>query len=68
MITYHVWYVGDDMMALTSFPGLSYILWFMFTIVHGSRSVVEDREDLGTLIMRMMSGGCEVDTVGGAVK
>ena len=29
--------------------------------------MVEDREGLGTLIMRMMSGGCEVDTVGGAV-
>ena len=54
IITYHVWYVGDDMIALTLFPGLSCILWFMFTIIHGSRSVIEDREGLGALIMRMM--------------
>ena len=63
IIPYHVWYVGDDMMASTSFPGLSCIPWFMLTTIHGSRSVVEDRELL--FIMRMISG-CEVDTVGDA--
>ena len=59
----HTMYVGDDKIASTSFPGLSCIPWFMLTTIHGSRSVVKDRELL--FIMRMISG-CEVDTVGDA--
>ena len=40
------------------------VLWFAFSIIHGSRSVAKNGEGLGTPITWIMSGGWEVDLGG----
>ena len=63
MFRYHVWYIG-----MIASP--SCILWLMLPRIHGSRSMVEviGKAFMGILNMKMMSGGCEGNTVEGVAK
>ena len=47
---------------IASFPGLPvFVLWFVFSIIHGSERVEKNGEVLRTLIMWMTSGGRKVN-------